>query len=158
MEQLTPKQYGEKAYQLFLSGHNCAQSVTCAFTDILPVDGHTARLMSSAFGGGMGRLREVCGCVSGCLMVLGFLCGKDAHLSHEAKAALYAKEQAFAGIFKEQYGSLICRELLEMHEVDASGSVPEVRTAAYYDKRPCPLFVKETAELFAQYLYDEGLL
>ncbi len=158
MEKFTPEQYGEKAYTLFTSGYNCAQAVFCAFGELLPFDENTARLVSCAFGGGMGRLREVCGCLSGCLMVLGILCGEHAHESQEQKAALYAKEQAFAAIFKEKYGSLICRELLAMHEVDPSGTVPEERTAAYYQKRPCPMFAKETAAAFAKFLYDEGIL
>ncbi len=158
MENFTPEQYGEKAYTLFLSGHNCAQAVACAFCDILPVDAHTARLMSCAFGGGMGRLREVCGCFSGCMLILGLLCGEHAHESHEEKAALYRKEQAFAAIFKEKYGSLICRELLALHKVDPSGNVPEKRTESYYQKRPCPMFAKETATAFAHFLMNEGII
>ena len=67
--------YREKAESLFLEGYNCAQSVFCAFCDDLGIDFETALKMSSSFGGGMGRLREVCGVVSAMFMIAGLKYG-----------------------------------------------------------------------------------
>lgn len=158
MGKLTPEQYGEKAYGLFLNGYNCSQAVVCAFIDLLQFDEQTAILMSSAFGGGMGRLREVCGCLSGCYMVLGLLTGGKVPSDHAAKSELYRKVQAFAGIFKERNGSIICRELLALDIKGADQSVPEKRTQEYYQKRPCPKLAKDTAEQFALFLEEEGVI
>ena len=155
---MTPIEYGEKAEQLFLSGYNCAQAVFCAFGDLLPFDGQTAILLSSAFGGGMGRLREVCGCLSGCYLVLGYLTGGKDPSNQADKAELYRKVQAFAGIFREKNGSIICRELLNLPIKGADASTPEVRSEEYYQKRPCPKLAGETARLFAEFLLNEGVL
>lgn len=158
MDKLTPKQYGEKAKSLFLSGYNCAQAVFCAFGDLLPFEEQTAILLSSAFGGGMGRLREVCGCLSGCYLVLGYLTGGKDPSDQAKKAELYRKVQAFAAKFRARNGSIICRELLGLSIPGADASTPALRTQEYYQKRPCPELAGKTAELFAQFLIDEGVL
>ena len=155
---MTPEQYGERAQELFLSGYNCSQSVLCAFCDLLPFDEQTAILVSSAFGGGMGRLREVCGCLSGCFMVLGLLSGGKVPSNQEDKTRLYHRVQAFAGIFKERNKSYICRELLGLSIKGADDATPAARTAEYYKKRPCPQLAGDTARLFAEFLIKEGLL
>lgn len=148
-------EHKELAMQLFHKGYNCAQSVFCAFCDVTGFDlGNAARLASS-FGGGMGRMREVCGAVSGALMVLGYLRGYSDPEDQEAKAAQYAKVQEFARRFREQNGSIICRELLANVET-APGSAPEVRTNAYYHARPCEGFVADAAMLLDQFLAESA--
>ena len=73
----TPEVYGERAKALFLEGYNCSQSVVGAFCEELGLEKEQAVRMASSFGGGMGRLREVCGCVSGMFMIVGYLYGYD---------------------------------------------------------------------------------
>ena len=104
----------EKAKEFFHYGYNCAQSVVLAYEDILGVDKDTLLRASAPFGGGMGRLREVCGAVSGGVMVLGLLIGADT-LNPDEKRRLYALERDFAERFKERAGSYICRNILEIH-------------------------------------------
>ena len=102
----------EKAMALFEEGYNCAQAVFLAFEDLHGFDRHTAAALSSSFGGGMGRLREVCGTVSGMFMVAGVLYGYEDPKDREAKAEHYARIQELAGMFEQQNGSIVCRELL----------------------------------------------
>ena len=147
--------YAEKAVKLFKEeGWNCAQAVCGAFTDLTGLDKRTAMLVSSSFGGGMGRMREVCGAVSGALMVLGVMCASDDSSDREAKAAHYALVQEFARRFRERSGSIICRELLA-NQADTN-PVPEERTEKYYKKRPCALLVQDAAEITEELLSEAG--
>lgn len=146
--------YGEKAYQLFLQGYNCAQSLFCAFYDEVGLDEKTARSFSSSFGGGMGRLREVCGALSGAFMVLGLKYGDYPPEDQEAKARHYRRIQEFAALFREQNDAILCRELLGLRQ-GADDPTPEKRSEAYYQKRPCPRIVANTADLLAEYLQKE---
>ena len=143
--------HSEIARQLFLDGYNCSQAVLCAFEDVTGLDRETAAKLSSSFGGGMGRMREVCGCVSGALMVLGMVYGYDDPEDHEAKKDHYALVQEFAAKFREENGSIICRELLEGVKTTPGGE-PEARTDAYYKKRPCPDLVACAAQILDQML------
>ena len=102
----------ERAMALFEEGYNCAQSVFLAFSDLHGMDTHMAAALSSSFGGGMGRLREVCGAVSGMFLVAGILYGYDDPGAREEKAAHYARIQELAKAFEEKNGSIVCRELL----------------------------------------------
>ena len=102
----------QRAEELFHYGYNCAQAVVLAYEDILGVDKDTLSKMSAPFGGGIGRLREVCGAVSGGVIVLSMLTGLDT-LVPEEKAKLYQLERDFAERFKERVGSYICRDLIE---------------------------------------------
>jgi C_GCAxxG_C_C family probable redox protein len=104
----------QKAEDLFNYGYNCAQSVVLCYEDVLGVDKDILVQMSAPFGGGIGRLREVCGAVSGAVMVLGMLTGLDT-LIPEEKNQLYALERDFAERFKNRVGSYICRDLVEKH-------------------------------------------
>ncbi|MBQ3284799.1 MAG: C_GCAxxG_C_C family protein [Ruminococcus sp.] len=128
--------HGKIAEENFRKGYNCAQSVLLAFGDMTGLDERTAAMLSSSFGGGLGRLREVCGAVSGAAMVLGLVKGYSDPDDREAKKAHYRRVQEFAGKFREQNGSIICRELLAGVPT-AEGRDPEARTDAYYQKRPC---------------------
>ncbi len=144
--------HGEKAEQNFRRGYNCAQSVVLAFGDVTGLDEHTAAMLSSSFGGGMGRLREVCGAVSGALTVLGLVQGYADPDDPNAKKAHYHRVQEFARSFREKNGSIICRELLSGVQT-VGGSDPEQRTEAYYKKRPCPALCRCAAEILDEMLY-----
>lgn len=145
----------EKAKQLFTSGYNCSQAVVGAFIDDFAIDFDTAMKLSSSFGGGMGRMREVCGAVSGAFMIAGLKCGYCDPCDKAAKSAHYALIQKIAADFKQQNGSIICRELLEGVGCNGKcqGSIPEDRTAAYYKKRPCAELVYIAAKIVEDELY-----
>lgn len=143
---------GDIAKQYFLDGYNCAQAVLLAFADDFGLEKNTAVMLSSSFGGGMGRLREVCGAVSGMFMVLGLKYGYASPENNEAKKELYKKVQEVAGLFKEDNGSIICRELLGLNQKGKSDPTPEVRTENYYKKRPCKELVKFAADLVDEYI------
>ena len=138
--------HGDLAEKLFREGYNCSQAVLLAFSDITGLGDETAAKIASSFGGGLGRMREVCGAVSGAAMVLGLVKGYSDSKNFEAKKAHYNLVQEFSKRFKEKNGSIICRELLTGVKT-AQGKEPEARTDTYYKKRPCPLLVKDAAEI-----------
>ena len=141
--------HGMKAMELFVEGYNCAQAVAVAFCDITGLDEKTTARMVSPYGGGMGRLREVCGAVSGMFFVLGYLYGYDNADADETKKELYCRVQDLAGQFREKCGSIICRELLDNPPSDPN---PSPRTAEYYKDRPCAILVKTAAELMDDFI------
>lgn len=141
----------DNAKQLFESGCNCCQAVFCAFLDETNLSKEDALRLSAGFGGGFGRLREVCGAVSGMTMVLSNKFASADPNNKEEKAALYALIQKAAGEFREENGSIVCRELLNLEE-KSSVPVPEERTKEYYKKRPCSELVKCAAEIAEKYL------
>lgn len=138
--------HSEKARALFYEGYNCSQAVVCAFEDVTGIDIKTSARLSSSFGGGMGRLREVCGAVSGGLLILGILRGYDDPEDYEAKVSHYQLVQEFARRFREKNGTIICRELLSGVRTKP-GNDPEARTPEYYASRPCLRHVGEAAEI-----------
>lgn len=142
---------GEKAKALFLEGYNCAQAVFSAFADELQIDFDLAVKLSSGFGGGMGRLREVCGAVSGMFMVFSMKHGYTCPTDMSAKKELYAHIQALAKSFSDENGSIVCRELLSLPE-KTSDPTPENRTTQYYKKRPCADLVEYAADLVESYM------
>ena len=129
----------ERAVELFKSGLNCAQSVFTAFADEFGVDEELAKRISCGLGGGVGRMREVCGAVSAAAMVIGMRRGSD-------KAAVYPAVQDFCSKFKAETGSIVCRELLAAADA-APGGAPAARTPEYYDRRPCAGLVRLAASL-----------
>ena len=141
--------HGMKAMELFVDGYNCAQAVAVAFCDVTGLDEKATAKMVSPYGGGMGRLRVVCGAVSGMLFVLGYLYGYDNADADETKKELYARVQGLAGQFREKCGSIICRELLDNPPSDPN---PSPRTAQYYKDRPCAILVKTAAELMDDFI------
>lgn len=140
----------DKAKELFEGGCNCCQAVFCAFRDETNLSEEDALRLSAGFGGGMGRMREVCGAVSGMIMVLSNRFASADPNDHEKKKELYALIQKASGDFKEENGSIICRELLGLTD-GKSDPNPEVRTAAYYKKRPCAELVHCAAEIAEKY-------
>lgn len=143
----------EKAMQSFLDGYNCAQCMMLAFEDMLTIDLDTALKIASPFGGGMGRLREVCGSVSGMFIVLGFIKGYHEPGNYEGKKELYEHVQELARRYEEANGSIICRDLLGLN-VKKEEATPEKRTEEYYKKRPCAEKIGSAAEILEQYLNE----
>ncbi len=145
----------EAAMANFMKGYNCSQSIVLAFADLLHVDESELLKLSSSFGGGMGRLREVCGSVSGMFMVAGLLYGYDGPETGQIKADHYARIQELARRFEEKHGSIVCRELLGL-SVRRDVPVPEARTAEYYKKRPCPDIIGDAAQILEEFIKENG--
>ena len=142
---------GDKAYELFTSGYNCSQAVAGAFSDLLGMDMDTVVKLASGFGGGMGRMREVCGTFSGIVMVVSMLYGYSDPKDNSTKTELYGRIQDIAEQFRRDNGSIICRELLGLSKPEGS-PVPEQRTSEYYKKRPCPELCRYAADLLENYI------
>ena len=145
---MTKREIGEN---YFKQGYNCAQAVAISFASELNMDIDTVAKMLSGFGGGFGRMREVCGAVSGMVFVLGALEGQFDPSDSEGKMKTYEKVQTLMKEFKERHGTYICRELLELPEHN-SEPTPEQRTENYYKKRPCALLVGDACEILENYL------
>ncbi len=143
----------EKAVQLFESGCNCAQAVFVAFNDVMNLDEKTALKVSSSFGGGFGRMREVCGAVSGMCMVLGALYGYDDIESQTLKKEHYARIQQCMKKFGEINGTYICRELIGEEGKD-TGTTPTQRNDGFYKRRPCSELVRIAAEITDDYIKE----
>ena len=147
-------EHGTKAAELFLNGYNCAQAVALAFGDVTGLDEKVTARMMSGFGGGMGRLREVCGAVSGMFFVLSYLYGYDDPEDDAGKKQTYVDVQSLAEKFRETCGSIICREILKN---PPSTPAPSARTAEYYKNRPCARMVFTAATLMDQFIADHPL-
>ncbi len=146
---------GEQAKAFFKEGYNCSQAVALAFCDEIGIERRKLLRMVSSFGGGMGRLREVCGAVSGMFFVAGALYGYDDPKDTQAKKEHYARIQELAAQFQVETGSIVCRELLGLEGRDHS-PVPSERTAEYYKKRPCQEMVAIAARLMETYIADHA--
>ncbi len=142
--------HSQKAYDLFMQGYNCSQSVFAAFCDVTNIDFENALLISSSFGGGMGRLREVCGAVSGMLLVAGVLYGYSDPKDTSLKAEHYKRVQELAYKFQDENGSYICRTILGLDS--ASDPTPSERTAEFYRKRPCAELIRRAAKIMDDYI------
>lgn len=140
----------EEAKKLFLEGYNCAQAVAGVYVKEMEMDMKNVVKAVSSFGGGMGRMREVCGAVSGMFFVAGALYGYDDPKDFDAKKEHYERIQWLAARFKEETGSIICRELLGLEGSDRD-STPSRRTEEYYKKRPCVEMVALAAEILEDY-------
>ena len=143
---------GEKARALFMEGANCAQAVLGAFASECGISEKQALVISSGFGGGVGRMREVCGAVSGMVLVLNMIYGSDDLSDKEAKDAHYARIQSAAALFKAECGSIVCRELLGLEKKTPTPPESDARTPEYYKKRPCADMVALAAEITEKYL------
>lgn len=144
--------HADQAAELFLSGSNCAQAVAVAFCDVTGLERNFAAKLASSFGGGMGRMREVCGAVSGMLMVAGLLYGYDDPGEKDVnKKAHYQLVQALAEKFREEIGSIICREILKNPPTDPN---PTPRTAEFYKTRPCTRMVMTAARILDEYISE----
>lgn len=147
--------HSDIAKGLFERGYNCAQSVFAAFCDVTGMDMDAALRLSSSFGGGMGRLREVCGAVTAMFMITGTLYGYADPTDKSVKAEHYRLIQLLANKFKEINSSFICRELLGLGE-GADSPIPQERTKEYYQSRPCADLVAQAAEMLDELISQKG--
>lgn len=144
----------EKAKELFKQGYNCSQAVLGVFCEELGLDFDTAMKIASSFGGGMGRMREVCGTVSGMFMAAGLAFASSSDSASE-KGEHYKRIQELAKRFKDKNGSIICRELLQGIE-SSNAPTPSERTEIYYKKRPCIELVGDSVEIFEEFLKENS--
>ena len=144
----------DRAIELFKEGYNCSQSVFTAFAHRFDIDEDTAKKISAGLGGGLGRMREVCGAVSGAAMVIGSICSATDGADGENKQKNYELVREFADRFTERNGSIICRELLGLEVKMEKSAEPEKRTAEYYKKRPCVELVGDAAEILAELIEE----
>ncbi len=148
----------ERAKEYFLRGYACSQAVALAFSDVVGVDEETISKATLPFGGGMGRLRLTCGAVSGMASVIGLLFANP-QPSAENKKEVYAAVQELCARFQEEYGSLICGELLAGVKLPVQvGGEAEPRTQEYYKKRPCAEMVAFAAQIVEEYLREKKIL
>ena len=152
------KNHGQIAEELFREGYNCSQAVLMAFEDVTGLEKETAAKIASSFGGGVGRMREVCGAVSGMCMAAGLLYGYDDLADPEAKKAHYARIQELCEAFRKRFGTLICRELLDQKTAADISPDPSPRTESYYRSRPCARQVGVAAEILEAYIQTHPVL
>ena len=150
---MQPTEKGLLAKREFEEGYNCAQAVLLAFCEETGFSREQAAHLASTFGGGMGRMREVCGAVSAMFMVEGLLRGYSDPKAKEEKSAVYARVRELADRFREKNHSIICRELLIDTETTPGGE-PEARTKEYYERRPCGCYVEDAARILAEALSE----
>ncbi len=146
----------ERAKEYFLRGYACSQAVALAFADLTGIDEDTLAKLTLPFGGGVGRLRLTCGCISGMAAVVGALFATGEQ-SAENKKEVYAITQTLCEKFKEEYGSLLCGELLAGSILVEVGGVAEKRTEQYYKKRPCAEIVAFTAGILEEYIKKKAV-
>ncbi|MBR5610949.1 MAG: C_GCAxxG_C_C family protein [Bacteroidales bacterium] len=139
----------QKAIDLFEGGYNCSQAVVLAYCDHFGLDFETAAKLSSSFGGGMGRLREVCGAVTGMFALAGLQYPAADPSDSLARSTNYGKVQELAAQFKSEMGSYICADLLQIRR-EPQEPVPSERTKLYYNLRPCTRCVATAARIFGE--------
>lgn len=144
----------QRSVELFMQGYGCCQSVVAAFADIYGLDETMAKRIAAGFGGGVGRMRMMCGAVSALVILAGLDCGQTEGSDREGKAACYKVVQQLLAKFKERNGSVVCAELLGLNGCPAVANthVPDERNEEYYRKRPCARKVESAARVFAEYL------
>lgn len=157
MTELTNQQLDERvarAVENFMSGYGCCQSVVAAFADLYGLDDTLAKKIAAGFGGGVGRMRMMCGAVSGIVMLVGLHCGQTESSDREGKSACYKVVQELLAQSREQNGSLICAEILGLkgYEKASCSYIASPRTAEYYKSRPCAAKVESAARIFADFL------
>ncbi len=147
-----------KAVDNFMQGYGCCQAVVAAFADLYGIDDITAKRIAAGFGGGVGRMRMMCGAVSALVILAGLDCGQTEGADRAGKSACYQVVQQLVNRSKQQNGSIICAELLGLdgYERAHSSYVASPRTAEYYKRRPCAAKVESAARIFAEYLAQKG--
>lgn len=148
----------EIAQNLFKEGYACSQAIALAFKDLVDIDEDTLSKLTLPLGGGLGRLRLTCGVVSGMAIVIGLVFA-NAENTSENKKNVYDIVQLLSNEFKEQTGSLICKEILTKASLQVeTGGAPENRTTEYYSKRPCGEVVGIGCEILENYLIKQGII
>lgn len=154
MEKIDVEARAHKARELFMNGYNCSQSVILAYADLLNIDPEVLSTLVAPLGGGMGRLREVCGAVSAAFMLTGLKYPNPRPNDKESKTRSYKAVQEMAERFRRENGSIVCRELLGLGK-GADSPVPSDRTEAYYKRRPCPVYIETAARFVGEMLNGE---
>lgn len=146
----------QRAVDNFMQGYGCCQSVVAAFADLYNLDDTMAKRIAAGFGGGVGRMRMMCGGVSGIVILAGLDRGQIDGADRKGKSMCYKVVQELLDEFKVQNGSVVCAELLGLkgHEKAQSSYVASPRTAEYYKTRPCAAKVESAARIFAEYLMN----
>ena len=144
----------ERAKAYFMEGYNCSQAVAMAFSDLMGMSEQTVAKLTSGFGGGVGRMREVCGSITGMTFVMSALYGYDDSGDARGKQKIYAEVQKLSEKFREENGSIVCRELLGLSAKEVSPPIPDQRTNQYYRKRPCAELVECSAEILEDYINE----
>lgn len=148
----------EKARDYFMQGYACSQSVALAFTDLTTLTEEEILKATIGFGGGFGRLRLVCGAISGMTTIVGLIFSKNEN-SQQNKLDTYAVVRELCDEFSKEVGSLICQELLNASKAPiTAGAVPQERTSEYYQKRPCGELVYLAADILEKYLQKKGVI
>lgn len=147
--------YTDRAVELFYAGFNCSQAVFAAFSDKIGLPEETALRVSAGLGGGVGRMREVCGAVCGAAMLAGMVYGATEGRDRAAKAKTYEKVQEIAAEFRKTNCSIVCRELLGLSAGEKISAAPEARTENYYKKRPCAKQIEDAARAAEKILFSE---
>ena len=157
MNEINIEERVEKARRLFKEGgYNCCQAVVLAYNDVFGIDDQTAAAISSGFGGGMGRMREGGGAVSGMTMLAGLIKPATDPSVKDWRTANYALVQEMAYEFKDINGSIVCKELLGLVPMGSSAQAPKEspepsdRTPEYYKKRPCEELVGISARIVGE--------
>jgi C_GCAxxG_C_C family probable redox protein len=143
----------QRAVELFNSGASCSQSIVTAYADMFGINAETAMRLSCGFGGGVGRMREVCGVISGMAMLAGLKLGSTSPDDTEGKKRTYETIQKMADEYKKRFGSIICRDLLASLKPGTEPK-PSPRTETYYKERPCAKFVEAGAEILERVLLE----
>lgn len=155
MKEFDVEERVNQAIQYFKSGYNCSQSVFLAYADLFNLDQDLAKKISVSFGGGMGRMREVCGTVSGMALLAGFKYPVPDTSDQDARKKNYTMVQKMAELFREKNGSIVCRELLAPADAASTNPSPEARTKEYYKKRPCVALVEDAARIAGSMIKGE---
>ena len=148
----------QRAVELFMQGYGCCQSVVAAFADLYGLDNEMALRIAAGFGGGVGRMRLMCGTCSALVILAGLEKGQTQGDDREGKSACYQLTRQLLDTFKQRNGSIICAELLQMQgvKVETNTAQPDERNAEYYRIRPCARKVESAARVFAEYLDDQN--
>lgn len=158
MKHLSPEmeQRVRLSVDIFMQGFGCCQSVVAAFADLYGMERDTALRIGAGFGGGIGRLRMVCGAVSGIVTLVGLHCGSTDGEDREGKAHCYKVVQDLLEKFRQKNGSIICADLLAQNgcKVETDTHMPDERDAHYYSTRPCARKVEDAARIFAEYVEE----
>ena len=150
----------QRAVELFMQGYGCSQSVVCAFADRYGLDEEMALRIAAGFGGGVGRMRMMCGTCSALVMLAGLEKGQTRGEDREGKMACYQLVRELLDTFKQRNGSIICADLLQMQGVKAETNTaqPDERNAEYYRVRPCARKVESAARVFAEWILSNSPL
>ena len=150
----------QRAVELFMQGYGCSQSVVCAFADLYGLNEEMALRIAAGFGGGVGRMRMMCGTCSALVMLAGLEKGQTRGEDREGKMACYQLVRELLDTFKQRNGSIICADLLQMQGVKAETNTaqPDERNAEYYRVRPCVRKVESAARVFAEWILSNSPL